>query len=59
MLKVKIESVEQSQTNIELTLRINPKTVLVALIKNEKSTLYKKGDTVYALVAYNNIIVGL
>jgi molybdate transport system regulatory protein len=59
ILKGHIESIETSENNSELSLRINEKTVLVTLVNRDILDALNIGDEAYATVAYNNIIVGL
>ena len=54
-----VESVEATEENTEITLRINAKTLLVALLKNEDLEIFYVNEKAYASIAYNNIIVGL
>ncbi len=53
-----VEVVELRQTNTEITLRIDAKTTLVALMQNEEESFHL-GQKAYALISYNNIIIGL
>ncbi len=53
-----VEVVEVRQTNTEITLRIDAKTTLVALMQNEEESFHL-GQKAYALISYNNIIIGL
>ena len=59
ILKGTIESIENSEINAELSLRINEKTLLVALIGKEMLDSLSVGGEAYAGIAYNSIIVGL
>lgn len=58
ILECVVEGVELREENREITLRINPKTTLVTLLQNEENN-FQVADKVYALISYNNIIVGL
>ncbi len=53
-----LESVETRDENTEVSLRIDEKTFLVALLQNEDKSLHV-GEKAYASIPYNNIIVGL
>ena len=59
ILEGTIESLEATKQNVEILFRINNKTCLVALMKEESLDKLSVGDKVYASIPYNNIIVGL
>ncbi len=59
ILEGTIESIESTELNSELALRINDKTLLVALVSNDELNSFSVGTKAFAAIAYNNIIVGL
>ena len=59
ILEGTIESIESSEKNSELALRINDKTLLIALLGKDELNSFQVGAKAYAAIAYNSIIVGL
>ncbi|WP_345993878.1 TOBE domain-containing protein [Sulfurimonas sp. HSL-1716] len=59
LLEGTVESLESTDLNSELALRINEKTLLITLLKKDEMDSFSVGKKAYAGIAYNNIIVGL
>lgn len=53
-----IESIEGNEINSEIVIRLNEKSTLVVVLNNDEMSAFKGGDKVFALISYNNIIIG-
>ncbi|WP_428737992.1 TOBE domain-containing protein [Sulfurimonas sp.] len=53
-----IESILSNKTHSEVSLKINEKYALVALLPNEEAKLIQEGQKAYALINYSKIIIG-
>ena len=54
-----ITALESTDTHIELTVQTDEKTQLVSLMTKNLSPAFSIGEKVYALIGYENILIGL
>lgn len=59
VLKTELRNIESNEFKSELTLQIDEKKNLVAMLSHDESASMKLGDQLYAVVDYNKIIIGV
>lgn len=54
-----VTQIQSNETHSELTMQVDAKKELVSILSQEELENIKIGDTVYALIDYNKIIIGM
>jgi molybdate transport system regulatory protein len=58
LIEVVVKNLESNETHTELSMQVDKKKEIVALVSHEEAQKIKIGDTIYALIDYNKIIIG-